>query len=418
MAGITIELMTDDADLGEICEQYWLRGNNGKFVYNTKEIAEAYEVPRHKLGALVNEGCQALTNARTCQCGAWYPINSRTQYQELDRWQWRDRDWICQSCKAASQREAQRAVEAQDALRKRLLLDDLTTIRERQPIDLEPLSFRETLFLVALLRSRGSEDLQVILPPTEIDNTLTPTAWLDRKLIGTLRDARRLCFHPCCQDDEEIVIKDDRIEAYYPGRVYWRLPLSEDGLSAAQFLDKCESALTSDDWSEDWRTEAQELHREVALSECVKYLQLSMAKHQFDFTIGEKTIVVLKAALQYYSIAQMYNFICRAAKDAAAYSCREDIHPKRAANTVPGCIQRYYERALAERWDVKAYRRDFEAPESCLSHVLFNTALRLPDGGFNVIPPSPAKSGVEIEAMPTTPTKEITRTSPTAQRPP
>lgn len=176
MAGLTIELLTDDANLGEICEQYWLRSNNGKFVYNTKEIAEAYEVPRHKLCALVEEGCQALTNARTCQCGAWYPIKSRAQYQELDRWQWRDRDWICQSCKDASQREAQRAVEAQDALRKRLLLDDLTTIRETQPIDLEVLSFRETLFLVALLRARGSEDLQVILPPTETDSTLTPTA--------------------------------------------------------------------------------------------------------------------------------------------------------------------------------------------------------------------------------------------------
>ena len=138
-----------------------------------------------------------------------------------------------------------------------------------------------------------------------------------------------------------------------------------------------------------------------------------MAKHQFDFSIGEKTIAVLKAALQHYSIAQTYNFIWRAARDAAAYSLREGIHIKRAANTVPGYIQRNYERALAKRWDVKAFGRDFDAPESWLSHVLFNTALRLPDGGFNTIPPSPAKSGVEIEVMPTTPAEENTESTPT-----
>jgi hypothetical protein len=58
------------------------------------------------------------------------------------------------------------------------------------------------------------------------------------------------------------------------------------------------------------------------------------------------------------------------------------------------------ERAIAEAWLVKAYRRDRRIPESQVSHVLFTMALRLPDGGFNAVPPLPldpeAPQGDEI----------------------
>ncbi len=59
-----------------------------------------------------------------------------------------------------------------------------------------------------------------------------------------------------------------------------------------------------------------------------------------------------------------------------------------AANTVPGSIQRMTEKAIAEGWDVKPFRRDFRAPQSVLSQVLFTKVLKLPDGGFSTVPPT------------------------------
>jgi hypothetical protein len=82
------------------------------------------------------------------------------------------------------------------------------------------------------------------------------------------------------------------------------------------------------------------------------------------------------------------------AKDAAAFFMREDVARPHAANTVPGSIQRQAERALAERWQVKPFRRDRRLPLSKLGHTLYTFALRLPDDGFtSVLDPTSAVTG-------------------------
>jgi hypothetical protein len=73
-------------------------------------------------------------------------------------------------------------------------------------------------------------------------------------------------------------------------------------------------------------------------------------------------------------------------KDAAAFYQRGDVNKQHAANTVVGAIQRQAERALSEGWEVKAYRRDFRCPQSTISQVLFDTALRMGDIGFTQPP--------------------------------
>src|SRR5262249_52948054 len=153
------------------------------------------------------------------------------------------------------------------------------------------------------------------------------------------------------------------------------------------FLEELEELLTSDDWPANWHADSEELHRIVALQECLQYMRLIMREHGFEPKIGEKTLLVLKTALANFSIGQVYNFLWRAARDAAAFYVREGISKAHAANIVPGSIQRMAERARAEGWQVKTYRRDFRAPQSQLSQVLFTMALQLPDGGFTTIPP-------------------------------
>jgi hypothetical protein len=96
-----------------------------------------------------------------------------------------------------------------------------------------------------------------------------------------------------------------------------------------------------------------------------------------------------------FTIGQAYNFIWRAARDAAAFYVRENTSKAHAVNIVPGSIQRAAERAVAEGWTVKAFRRDRRVPESHVSHVLFTMALKLPDGGFGSVPPTPPDADAE-----------------------
>lgn len=134
--------------------------------------------------------------------------------------------------------------------------------------------------------------------------------------------------------------------------------------------------------------DVQRLHREIAFEECLKYLQVVMEEHKFQPPMGEKTQSVLRAVLRNFSIGQAYNLIWRAARNAASFYLREQTSKVHAANTVPGAIQRMAERSLVEGWDLKPFRRDFRAPLSVISHVLFTVALSLTDDGFTSVPPA------------------------------
>jgi len=78
----------------------------------------------------------------------------------------------------------------------------------------------------------------------------------------------------------------------------------------------------------------------------------------------------------------MCSFIWRAAKDAAAFYVRNRVSRDHAAKTVVSNIERQIERSISNEWNVAAYQRNFDHPQSVLSRTLFNTVLITDDGGF------------------------------------
>ena len=125
-----------------------------------------------------------------------------------------------------------------------------------------------------------------------------------------------------------------------------------------------------------------ELCKEVQLNECLSYLKAVLEDHKLSLLPGEKTQLVLSQCLEKFSVAQVYNFIWRAARDAAAYYMRSSIPKRQAANSVVGAIARNMEQSLANSWDVKSFNRNYNFPQSSLSRVIFNTILGTNDGGF------------------------------------
>jgi len=111
-----------------------------------------------------------------------------------------------------------------------------------------------------------------------------------------------------------------------------------------------------------------------------------MLEYGFNFSPGDKTHHVILGLLESFSPAQIYMFIWRAVKDAAAYFVRAPTNRNRAANSAIGRIQRQAERAIAENWQIKSFRRDRRAPISMVGHVLYRAALRLEDDGIYYIP--------------------------------
>jgi len=138
------------------------------------------------------------------------------------------------------------------------------------------------------------------------------------------------------------------------------------------------------DWPEEWYDEALELWNEIALAECTEYLLFSLNEHHFEFNPGEKTNQYLQSALQNYSTGQVVNIIWRAVRDAGAYYQRGNISSKHAANVAVSSIQRYTDRAVAEGWDLKPYRRSYNYPQTVLSEVFYNTTTKIGIEGFQL----------------------------------
>ncbi|MCK4546216.1 MAG: hypothetical protein KAW17_02130 [Candidatus Eisenbacteria sp.] len=385
MAKIEIEFLTDSGDLRELCRQYWQIDTHRKFVHKVIELSEVFKIPRTKLASTVAASCIASSRDEACSsCGTPRPFKSRADFQQRRSWgNWGS--WTCDDCQEAQRAAAREETEQRDQRRRDLIQHELDASKD-PGLSGERLSLVDVVYLVSLLRAGGSEDLAFILPHESFSLLLSPTPELDREILDHLYRRSIICIHPDSRE-ESIVIEDGEFIRFVPSKVHWILPLLPEGPSAGRLLEDLEDLLKSDEWPEGWLAKSEEIHRKVALHECLQYLRVVIEDHGFEFRAGAMTCHVLKSVLKTFSVGQAYNFIWRAARDAAAFYVRETTSKAHAANIVPGSIQRMAERALAEAWDVKAYRRDFRAPESVLSQVLFTLALQLPEGGFNTIPP-------------------------------
>ena len=388
MPKIDLELVAEHTAFHEFCRRYWQLAEDGKFTESVAALAAEAAVSPAEFTAMVSVSCTAYVTNRVCSsCGQMMTVRNRTEYLQGARGPWQ-----CLDCEVetheATQKEKQTQQQARLTEQERgvqLLEAELAAAR-RHARPIEDLSFTELVYLVSVLRLGGSEDLSYVMPCEVFPSKLSPTTDLDKEILTHLYHHNLLVVHPGSRP-EAIKIEGGEFASYFPFKVHWTLPLADKGASPARYLEDLEAMLASGEWPDGWRQEANELHRQVALHECLEYLRLQMEAHQFTLKVGDKTRLVLKTALQNFSVAQVYNFIYGAVKDASSFLLREQTTKPHAANIVPGAIQRRAERCLAENTPVKAFRRDFNLPQTSVSQVLLTMSLKLPDGGFTTVPP-------------------------------
>ncbi len=317
-----------------------------KFAHSVASLSSEFDVPRHKVSVLVTQNCIAYLPDQSCEsCESPRPYRSREDFrQRQSYYSWGL--WKCEDCIKAEQEVAHEQKARAVNIRRTLLQEELDTKRVKRT-RLEALSFSEAVYLLSLLRVGGGEDLSFILPAESFPLPHSPTTELDREILDHLYRRHLICIHPESQP-ESVVIEEEEFTEFSPFKVNWNLPLSSEDPSPTQFMENLETVIKEDEWPGDWHEEAKQLYRLIALHECLQYLRVVMEEHGFELRTGEKTKLVLQSVLKDYSIAQVYNFIWRAVRDAAAFYLRESTSKAHAANIVPGSIQRMAERALSE----------------------------------------------------------------------
>lgn len=360
---------TDEEPLATACKMYWETDEEGFFTYKIAEIVKETGLSQPKINNAATQHTAAFSEETSCMdCGQPYEYKNRSDYQNLDE----GRDWRCESCLEAIAFD-------KDAQKKESLT--LRYKRQTEP-GFTPMEMPFDLMakLLALLKHSASEDMATIMPLADNNNDqLSPNGEYTTSIITLLLDNEVITFDPESRLDR-IIFNDDGSTSYYPMDVNWLVACSCEYANLGQFYISLEEQLP-----ELLRLEGgEELVTELCLQECLAYLEHILDEHGLPFKPGEKTRLVLEKGLQHFSVSQMYAVIWSTGSKAASYYMRGNVPKQQAANSVVSRMDAYIDRALAENWDVKPYRRLFDLPQSVLSRLVFNSLLGTSDGGFNM----------------------------------
>ncbi|WP_312478573.1 hypothetical protein [Stutzerimonas nitrititolerans] len=363
-------LEAEGPDLEEICTRYWAVDEAGAFIETVTAIGKSFGLTAAKLGRFVKENSYAYSLDIACpRCNRPIAFRSRAEFQaEANRI-----TKECEDCKLEMVQQKNQEKERQLRERQQAAIEECP--------DVTSFTTEQCIYLLALLKLAATEDMMEISELSTIQyGMFTPTKDLDHQALKSLLHSGIIYISPTSHLTS-IEITEKGI-SYYIDSVRWRVSLQDKGCGPiyAVLEDEIRQRLSCQG-----PAILMELCHEISLHECLAFLDESLSEHRLGYEYGEKTVAVLRAALEQYPVAKVYNFIWRSARDAAAFYQRKQTSKAHASRTVVGSIERQCQQALANSWDVKAYKRNFRMPQSSLSRVVFNTLLGTDDAGFNIL---------------------------------
>ena len=274
-----------------------------------------------------------------------------------------------------------------DSLRRRSFVSVLSGIQEPIPIDQVPLDAR--IILAAYIRSCADENLEELLPIGHDQHAirLSPIKEYSYSLIQTLLIKRvilvkssttYLVHQPGGGEEPIIPIPTASFLPNIADHFGKHVPLKNLAAILDEHLQPTSQAEVD---------LANELWKQLALHEALEYLNFVLTERDLIFNAGGKTISILRQVLSKYSTSQSFYFIYSAAKNASDFIQSQRVNRQHAANTIPGKIQRLFDRSISEGWKISKYKRNHNGcPISALGNVLYDKTLGLSSAGLDVIP--------------------------------
>lgn len=238
------------------------------------------------------------------------------------------------------------------------------------------------MFLGSICRALLKENLYEIAPFSDSEVVLTPTDTLRKRLYSSLIHNQIIAVSPKSPLEAFDTDSEDFPKTFYTYRVTYFLNL----IFPSNKQDLFTEILNPSYYCPENEEEAVVLWKEIAIGECIEYLQYQLGKVNFEFTPGEKTYKTFEIILNDFSVSQIYGIIWRAVADASKLYLEKGISKKHAANSVIGACERYAERAKIKGWDLAQYNRIKDLPQSVLSLFYFNRVLGIGEMGFRVPP--------------------------------
>lgn len=267
----------------------------------------------------------------------------------------------------------------------------------KSPVDFDDLSLKDRLYLGAVLVACLSEDQEQIYSLSESNQRLAPGKEYETKILCHLWHSGILVLDPH-SNVKALSLDGDGDYRAKLHQVRWILNVKSMGnMSRAKLLTELVQPGLIDSENQG---EATELWREVACEEGLEYLQHKRDSVQLSAEISDKTREYFNDLIQRYSTAQLYNIVWNSVRNAVMFQREKGLSNAHAANLVASQCKQYGDKVEAEGWALKAYRREFDLPQTIVSQLLYNRLLGIGEMGFNNVPGSYPAAIEEREATP------------------
>jgi hypothetical protein len=350
---------------------------------NIEELLRTYKIDsgKNNLASIFPPEVLINNKCKYCNIPMWKKRSSRTYnyhytpycpnclHQEITNCQ-------CANCKEIAQEE----IERYNEIKRRNLIKTIN-LEEYIPIDYDTISDLHKIYLGTLARTGLSENLKYIMPVNTFSEKLTPSSNFDKEIVDGLYYSHVIEISPHSSLDCFTDVTKEGNFKFYPMKVHWHINLFYNE-TTEQFVSKI---INYEELIYD-RDLLLELWKKIALLECLEYLDYQLDVVNLQYDTGEKTDIVFAELLNNFSTGQIYGIIWHGVTHAVRFLKEKHPPAQNAAKAVITNCQRYGEKALIEKWNVKTFSRTKDLPQSTFSKYLFNRILKIGDDGFNLKP--------------------------------
>jgi hypothetical protein len=246
-----------------------------------------------------------------------------------------------------------------------------------QSLEPEHLKAESAIALLTLVRCGGWIDETTIGALSRAVVPYAPKSMIDRLITanliipGFIAPATTSSLHA-------FQVVDGGVVRWSVQDVRWRLLFE----MPTCFIERLEMLMTKQ-YPEDWKYGAERLWRQLAIGECMEFSEYCLQQRRLPLPRALATQRLFDNLLRTYSVSQCFQIIWTGAREVADFLVRKQPNRQHASNYFVGACQRWADRALAEKWNVKGFRRNYDLPRSELSHVLHDVFFRHGELGFS-----------------------------------
>lgn len=240
------------------------------------------------------------------------------------------------------------------------------------------LSLKDALYVIALIRSSTTISSYGHVGPITRVPPLAPACRSGNEMIVIkyLVDKQLVTFSTDT-DASAFTVVNDEITAFDAKAVKWKVLLENFGVSLLQLNE----IIARSTWPLRWRHDIKAVWLEIAILECIEYLQYLANERAFRIEVTDDLQNHFLTLLRDHSVSQCFGLIREAVREVSDNVVKNTLSKADVSETIMNyCFQHRKKRAYQEE------SRPYTITQSQLSYVFHYEFLKIGEAGFTEVP--------------------------------